>query len=285
METFVNRDIGIKYVLEKYCYRCFVITHDDVIKWKHFSRVLLALNERKSPVIGGFPWRRPVMRSFDVLYDLRLNKRMSKHSIHRWFDETYFSEMSIHFETGLLPATCLPSCPLTWCPSLVVTNSSQIKIPALRKAVAVRWRYDDALWWHGIRLKHKKHHITYGILWGQSIGDRWIHVTKGQQCGKCSHAMAPSCICSLSPDFIHQHGLRAWWHHQMEAFSELWPFNRGTTRHRWIPLTKTNDAERCWSAWTNGWANNLDASDLRRHHTHYHVTMMDWRKIHRNQTR
>ena len=27
-------------------------------------------------------------------------------------------------------------------------------------------------------------------------------------------------------------------------------------------------------AWTNGWANNQDASDLRRHHAHYDVTVM-----------
>ena len=185
----------------------------------------------------------------------------------------------------LLPATCLPSCPLTWCPSLVVTNSSQIKRPALRKAVAVRWRYDDPLWWHGIRLKYKKHHITYGIFWGQSIGDRWIHVTKGQQCGKRSHAMAPSCICSLSPDFIHQLILGACWPPNGNIFRFIGPLTGETTRHRWIPLTKANDAERLWSAWTNGWANNLDAGDFRRHHTHYHVNMMEWRKIHRIQTR
>ena len=27
-------------------------------------------------------------------------------------------------------------------------------------------------------------------------------------------------------------------------------------------------------AWTNGWANNRDAGDLRRHHAHYDVTVM-----------
>ena len=28
--------------------------------------------------------------------------------------------------------------------------------------------------------------------------------------------------------------------------------------------------------WTNGWANNWDASDLRRHYIHYDVIVMDW---------
>ena len=32
------------------------------------------------------PSQRPVTRSFDVFFDLRMNKSLSKRSIHRWFD-------------------------------------------------------------------------------------------------------------------------------------------------------------------------------------------------------
>ena len=39
-----------------------------------------------SPVPGEFPTQRPVMRSFDVFCDLRLNKRLSKQSRRRWFE-------------------------------------------------------------------------------------------------------------------------------------------------------------------------------------------------------
>ena len=50
------------------------------------------------------------------------------------------------------------------------------------------------------------------------------------------------------------------------------------TGHRWIPLTKASDTElRCffWSApEINGWTNNLEAGDLRRHRGHYVVTVM-----------
>ena len=53
-----------------------------------------------------------------------------------------------------------------------------------------------------------------------------------------------------------------------------------STGHRWIPLTKASDTELwCFffiSAWTNGWANNWYAGDLRRHHVHYDVTVMSW---------
>ena len=61
-----------------------MLEHDDVIKWK--KSALLALCAVNSPIIGEFPSQRPVTRSFDVFFDLRLNKRLSKHSRHRWFD-------------------------------------------------------------------------------------------------------------------------------------------------------------------------------------------------------
>ena len=41
---------------------------------------LLALFAGNSPVTGEFPSQRPVTRSFDVFFDLRLNKRVSKQS-------------------------------------------------------------------------------------------------------------------------------------------------------------------------------------------------------------
>ena len=47
---------------------------------------LLVLCEGNPPVNGGFPSQRPVMLSFDVFFDLRLNKRWSKQSRRRWFE-------------------------------------------------------------------------------------------------------------------------------------------------------------------------------------------------------
>ena len=40
--------------------------------------VWLAFCEGNSPMTGEFPSQRPVTRSFDVFFDLRLNKRLSK---------------------------------------------------------------------------------------------------------------------------------------------------------------------------------------------------------------
>ena len=47
--------------------------------------------------------------------------------------------------------------------------------------------------------------------------------------------------------------------------------------HRWIPLTKASDAELWFffiCAWINGWVNNREAGDLRRHRAHYDVIVM-----------
>ena len=56
--------------------------------WRHqmetFS-ALLALCAWNSPVTGEFPAQRPVTRSFDVFFDLRLNIRLSKQSWGWWF--------------------------------------------------------------------------------------------------------------------------------------------------------------------------------------------------------
>ena len=63
-------------------------------------------------------------------------------------------------------------------------------------------------------------------------------------------------------------------------FPRYWPFVRGI--HRW-PVNSPHKGQ--WRgalmfslicAWINGWVNNGDAGDLRRHHAHYDVTVMIW---------
>ena len=47
---------------------------------------LLAICAGNSPVTGEFPAQMPVTRSFEVFFDLRLNKRLSKQSWGWWFE-------------------------------------------------------------------------------------------------------------------------------------------------------------------------------------------------------
>ena len=57
--------------------------------WRHqmetFS-ALLAICAGSSPVTGEFPAQRPVRRSFDVFFDLHLNKRLSEQWWSWWFE-------------------------------------------------------------------------------------------------------------------------------------------------------------------------------------------------------
>ena len=66
--------------------------------WRHqmekFS-ALLVLCAANSPVSGEFPAQRPMTRSFDVFFDLRLTKRLRKHSRGWWF-ETLSRSLSRH---------------------------------------------------------------------------------------------------------------------------------------------------------------------------------------------
>ena len=98
--------------------------------WRHqmesFS-ALPALCAGNSPVTGEFPTQRPVTRSFDVFFELRLNKRFSKQSLGWWFETPscslwrhcsvltaftpYLKSISIadpcSFETQTLSSLCL----------------------------------------------------------------------------------------------------------------------------------------------------------------------------------
>ena len=57
--------------------------------WRYQMEILsslLVLCAGNSPVTGEFPAQRPVTRSFDIFFDLCLNKGMSKQSWGWWFD-------------------------------------------------------------------------------------------------------------------------------------------------------------------------------------------------------
>ena len=77
----------------------FDICHLVAVWWwrnqmETFS-AFLALCAGNSPVTGEFPTQRPVTRSFDVFFDMHLNKRLSKQSWGWWF-ETLASSLWRH---------------------------------------------------------------------------------------------------------------------------------------------------------------------------------------------
>ena len=76
--------------------------------WRHqieaFS-VLLAVCAGSSPVTGEFPAQRPVTRSYDAFFNLRLNKRLSKQLWGWWLDTPshplwrYYNEQRTWYRT------------------------------------------------------------------------------------------------------------------------------------------------------------------------------------------
>ena len=86
--------VGIMPTLGFQCFMKFadgwtVIAFQWLPWWRHqmetFS-ALLAIYVGNSPVPGELPTKRPVTRSFDIFFDLRLNKRLSKQTWGWWFE-------------------------------------------------------------------------------------------------------------------------------------------------------------------------------------------------------
>ena len=77
------------YTLRKHTSLKSILTRKVFSWWHHWMETfatLLALCDGNPPVTGGFPSQRPVMRSFHNFFHLCLNKRLSKQSIHPWFE-------------------------------------------------------------------------------------------------------------------------------------------------------------------------------------------------------
>ena len=87
---------------------------------------------------GGFPSQMPVMRSFDVFFDVRLNKRFSKQSKCRWL-ETSLRSLWRHCTGIMVSTTCITisyrdynCCRNNW-PSLAISRYKR------RTSLNLRW--------------------------------------------------------------------------------------------------------------------------------------------------
>ena len=63
-----------------------IYVHMKIIFFSYWMNDLYALNECSISRITEFPGQGPETRSFDVLFDLRLNQQFSKQWRHRWFE-------------------------------------------------------------------------------------------------------------------------------------------------------------------------------------------------------
>ena len=87
----------------------FQCTHSSW--WRHQMEVFSALLSNSAgnlPVTGEFPTQRPVTRSFDVIFDLRLNKRLNKQSWGWCFETLSHTLWRLHHDSSRFQ--CAHSC-------------------------------------------------------------------------------------------------------------------------------------------------------------------------------
>ena len=81
--------------------------------WCHHMETfstLLAICAGNSLVTGAFPRQRPVTQSFDVFFDLHLNKRLSKQSKRHWFETpscSLWRHCDVHSRTHIERIDCI----------------------------------------------------------------------------------------------------------------------------------------------------------------------------------
>ena len=93
--------------------------------WRHQMEkisALLAFCAGNSPVTGEFPPQRPVTRSFDIFFEIRMNKQLSKQS-RRWWFETSSRSLWRHCDVS---TTYLIE--FNWIPNVVSVSAIAQKI-------------------------------------------------------------------------------------------------------------------------------------------------------------
>ena len=152
------------------------------------------------------------------------------------------------------------------------------------KLSVVMLSFDNFIPWCNIarcNLYLKKIHIEIWPYW-----DEIYNVRKGIRCSKDNSypydGKLPGARLIHNPLYrLNQLSLRSHddvikWKH----FPRYWPFVLGI--HRW-PVNSPHKGQ--WRgalmfslicAWTNGWVNNREAGDSRRHRARYHITVMYW---------
>ena len=110
--------------------------------WRHqmetFS-ALLANCAGNSPVPGEFLAQRPVTRRFDVFFDLRLNKRLSKQSWVWWFETRLSRPLRRHRNEFLLVHH----------PNVHLTNYGSMAEPKTNRCGGWGWSWGGGWGWLG----------------------------------------------------------------------------------------------------------------------------------------
>ena len=115
---------------------------------------LLALCAGNSSITGEFPSQRPVTRSFDIFFDLRLKKRLSKQSRRRWL-ETHRLHYDVTAMIMLIVYLRRKRSVVIFAALTAVSESAEIRCPGEKRMAVI-----------SIGLACHLHVIFNGILFG-----------------------------------------------------------------------------------------------------------------------
>ena len=151
-----------------------------------------------SPVSGEFPVQRPVTRSFDISFDLRPHKRLSK-QWWGWWNDTLSCPLWRH-GNECWPLDYMPQLPLLhvhlWLGLHVSNTTKQQQFSnkaAVQRKVTLHWRHNER---DGVSNHRRLHGLPNRLftrrfkenikaprpraLWRELTGDWWISLTKGK---------------------------------------------------------------------------------------------------------
>ena len=134
------------------------------------------------PLCGEFtglrwiPAQRPVMRSFDVFFDLRVNKQLSKQSWGWWFKTLSCSLLRHRNVAWTILSPTQKTANTYW--GIYVINIMLMLVRLQQHWLRVKISQFTCLLTVQANIKGNIH-VT-GSLWGESTSDWWIPLTKGQ---------------------------------------------------------------------------------------------------------
>ena len=232
-------------------------------------------------VTGGLSSQRSVTRSFDVFYDLWLNKQLSKQSRRRWpwwrhQMETFSALLALSFPSQRpMTRSLMFSSICAWTNGCANNqDAGDLRRHRCHYDVTVMQFYmiDQALYIF-IEYSWRCHIILRNFL-GNVWYWRYVITDSGNGLVLSSWARGHCPEHKMAYNRTTRHDDVIRWKH----FPRHWPFLRVIQRS---PVNSPHKSQ--WRgalmfplicAWTNGWLNNRDAGHLRRHRARYDVTVM-----------
>ena len=141
---------------------------------------------------GEFHAQRPVTRSFDVFFDLRLNKRLSKQSWGWWFETLsrplwrhhnglnlfIYAYLQTDFHHCAIYSVTVNIAPGTYSMKIYTITLTDVTMSIVASKITGNPSVSSTIF-----QAHIKEHIKaprQWPLWGESTSDRWIPLTKDQ---------------------------------------------------------------------------------------------------------